>query len=63
MQIKELSDTTANPSNLGNVSSIRDPRYSQDVGQNQKLPQKPGGAVAGKKRLGLSSNIGPPGQS
>ena len=25
---EQLSETTANPSNLGNVSSIRDPRYS-----------------------------------
>ena len=31
MHVKELSDTTANPSNLGNVSNIRDPRYSQEM--------------------------------
>ena len=27
---QQLSETTANPSNLGNVSNIRDPRYSQE---------------------------------
>ena len=31
MQVRELSETTANPSNLGNVSNIRDPRYSQEM--------------------------------
>ena len=38
MQVKELSDTTVNPSNLGNVSSIRDPKYSQDMLNQKKQP-------------------------
>lgn len=42
IQIRELSDTTANRSNLGNVSNIRDPRYSQEFGspRNKKLKLK-----------------------
>lgn len=31
MLVRELSETTANPSNLGNFSNIRDPRYSQEM--------------------------------
>ena len=50
---QQLSETTANPSNLGNVSNIRDPRYSQEQAKAQ---------AGAKKRLGLASNIGVPGQ-
>lgn len=53
IQIKEgASETTGNPSQMGNVSSIRDPRYSQE-----KMLNKQGLKGLGKKLKGLQNNL------
>ena len=56
--ITERSETTPNRSNLGNGSSIRDPKYSQDLLDKVKAQSK--GPI--KKQLGLSKKFAIPGQ-